>query len=164
MASTQKLTEWQRRHKELLEEALINFDAYQELGFLRRDTSSLLKTNEPQSSRDIKLSQFMHKYGIQPECFEVLKSYCIHGGEFDYALIPDRKLPRIKQQAKRDEEIYRMWVHQNLSIKQITDILRAKHYIVDLQYVSKIIKRMHVTDPNSARNWRPRKHRKSSGQ
>jgi hypothetical protein len=163
MASLQRLTKWQHRHKELLEEALINSDAYQELGYLRRDTSSPLKTAETQSSRDSRLKQFMQKYAIQPECFNVLQSYCINGGDFDYTLIPDRKLPRIKQQAKRDEEIYRLWVYQGIRPKEITDYMRAKGWDIDVQYVSKIIKRMYAADPNRSRNWRPPKQHKSSG-
>ena len=148
------LSAWQKRHKQLLEEALINHDAYQELGYLRRDTSSPLRTTEPQSLRNTKLKQFMQKYSIQPECFEVLRSYCVNGGDFDYTLIPDRKLPRIKQQAKRDEEIYRMVVYQGKRPKEITDYMQAKGWAIDLQYVSKIIKRMQAADPNKSRNSR----------
>jgi hypothetical protein len=156
MAQRDSLTTWQKRHKNLFEEALLNPDLNQELGYLRRDTNSPLQTNEPQSSLDDRLLRLMDKFNIQPECFEVLKKFCRVGGDLDFTLItPLRRLPNARIYAKRDQEAYSMHLQQGKSITQITAHIRSKGFDVDVQYVSKIIKRMNAKDPNKSKNARP---------
>ena len=106
MTQQKNLTLWQEKHKVLLEQALLNPDFYQELGFLRRDINSPLQTNEPESSYDNRLSALMSKYKVQTECFDVLKKFCTVGGELDYTLLPTRRLPNVRAYAKRDQEAY----------------------------------------------------------
>jgi hypothetical protein len=158
MDTPHKLTNWQKRHKELLEQALLNPD-------LCRDNSPLYNSGESQDSSDAGLHKLMSKYGIQIECFEVLKKSCTVGGDLDYKLItPERRLPKVLTYAKRDQAAYNMRVQQGKSVKEITEYLRTIGYDVDIQYVSKIIKRMNAKDPNSSRNYRPRNKHENSGQ
>lgn len=148
-----QLTPYQRKLKQRLEELLLNFGFQQELGYLRRDTSSLLKTTETQGQRDKRLRQLMEKFGIELDFFFILQRYC-SSGEFNYSLIGS--MPRTKTYAKRDQLIYSMWLHQGMKIKQITQNLRSEGWDIDLQYVSKIVKRKRAEDPNPTSNYGPR--------
>jgi hypothetical protein len=156
MAQQNHLSKWQQRHKNLLEEVLLNPDFYQEFGYMCRDANSPLQTNEGQESLDKRLLSLMKKFNVQLECFEVLKRFCRFGGDFDYTLIsPPRRLPTVRSYAKRDQEAYSMRVQQGKSITEIVARLRSEGFDVDVQYVSKILKRMSARDPNISKNCRP---------
>jgi hypothetical protein len=154
MNPRKELTAWQRRHKLLLEEALLNPDIYQELGYIRRDTNSSLQVADAAATLDEKVLRLMNKYGVPSDCFYVLREFCKQGGEFDFFLIPKRKPNSIKPNAKLHpaakhyREAYDLWIQQLKSITEITEILKARGHPVDVQYVSKIIKRMNAKDPN----------------
>ena len=167
MASPQILTKWQRRHKELLEEALLNYDIYQEIIYIRRDTNSPLKVNDSDEYLNERVLRLINKYNLEIIAFDVLKKYCLEGEPPDYGLIPKRRpdTPKPKNkvhpEAKLHRTIYDMWIQQLKSIAEITDILREKHIINgytridDIQRVSKIVKRMNAKDANRGKDYGP---------
>lgn len=163
MPSPKKLTEWQRRHKQLFEQAMLNPDVYLELGYLRRDTSSALKTSDSQESLELKLRHLMDKYKIQSVCLPMLKQFCSIGGDFDYSLVTSpRPLPKLATYTNRDRDAYSLWLNGK-QVAEITETMRAEGYDVDLNYVAKIIKRMNAKDPNRDSSYGPPPGRKSSG-
>ncbi|HEY5268012.1 MAG TPA: hypothetical protein VII94_02665 [Candidatus Saccharimonadales bacterium] len=160
-------TKWQRRHRELLDEVLLNPDVYLELGFIRRDTNSILKIDDSEAYINERILRLMSKYKIELATFDVLKKFCQQGGDFDYNLISKQLLteptPKAKKhpQAKLHRTIYNMWIQQLMTIAEITDILidnktlNGYTRIDDIQRVSKIIKRMNARDVNRDRSFGP---------
>lgn len=153
------LTKWQKRHKVLIEQALDNPFIYQELGYIRRDV--YLHINDNVADINEKILRFIDKYSIwfEIESFDVLKKSVMKGGDLDYSLIPKyqpkQPKPNIKKrpQNKLHWDIYKMWIHQNISISDITDklrddcVLRGLTRENDINRVSRIIRRMRVNDP-----------------
>lgn len=148
-----KLTAYQKRLKQRLEELLFNFGFQQELAYLRRDTSSPLKTTENQAERDKRLLRLMEKFSIELDYFFILKKYCMESGEFDYSLTGS--IPKTRPQAKRDHRIYLMWLHQGMRMSDIARTLQSEQQQIDVQHISKIIKRMRAKDPNPTRDFGP---------
>ena len=162
MDTPQKLTRWQYRHKNLLEEALLNPDVYQELSYIRRDVNSPLIIDDSDAFLDERLLRLMNKFGLQLECFELLKKFCSVGGVFDYSLIPRSNQTRTKPSAKlrpaakHHREAYNMWLQQLMSITEITRVLQSRQIIIDVNHMSKIIRRMSGRDPNRGMDFGPK--------
>ena len=177
MAYPKKLTAWQLRHKALIDEALLNPDVYQELGYIRRDTNSVLKIDDSEAylnERVLRLIDKYRKFGLEDGSFEVLKKFCTVGGPFDYGLIPRYKpsntkpKAKVHPQARLHRTIYNMWLQQLMTIAEITDSLRGQKVLDgwtrldDIQRVSKIVKRMNEKDPNRDRGYGPASGRRLS--
>lgn len=162
------LTKWQRRNKALLDEAFLNPDFYQELGYVRRDYFSALALHEPEMTFDERLLRVMVKYKVPVDCFEVLSKFCTEGGELDYFLIHQLKdsqgHPKIKSKprTKLHWDIYKMSIQQLMSISQIVDSLREQDRlhgltrIDDINLVSHIVRRMNDGDTNRGRSYLPK--------
>jgi len=164
------LTKWQRRHQALIEEALLNSDIYQELGYIRRDTNSIRAIDDSEAYLDERILRLINKYrafGLEDSSFKVLKKFCSEGGDFDYSLVPRYRPGSPKPKSKVHPEavlhrtIYDMWIRGLKSIAEITDTLRS-HGILggksreeEIQRVSRIVKRMNARDPNHGPQYGP---------
>lgn len=148
-----KLTEYQEKQKRLFEEVLLDPDFYYEFSLLRRDAISPLRTSEGEASLDGRLIRLMEKSSVQIECFFMLKKARDKGGDFDFSLI--RKVPREKYYAKRDAEIYRLWLQDRLRPKQIAQKLYKNPSNDEVLNVAKILSRQRAKDPNPKRDYGP---------
>jgi hypothetical protein len=157
------LTKWQRRQKVLIDEAFLNPDVYQELGYIRRDYYSTLAIINPVQSFDERLLRVMAKYKIPIDCFEVLSKFCSAGGDLDYSLINQLKDSKGKPAKKSKPnyklhelhwEIYKMSIHQLMTKSEIVDELRKQDKLHgdtrhdDINLVSHVVRRMNVADVN----------------
>lgn len=154
------LTKWQKRQKILLDQALLNPDLYQELGYVRRDFYSALAMSNPEQTFEERLLRVMAKYKVPIDTFDVLSKFCSKGGELDYSLINQLKdskgKPKLKSKPRTELhwQIYKMSTQQLMSVSQIVDSLRGQDKlhgltrIDDLNLVSHIVRRMNNDDAN----------------
>jgi hypothetical protein len=169
------LTKWQKRHRRLLDEALQNYDVYQELGYIRRDYYSALAIDNPEMSFEERLLRVMTKYKIPIDCFDVLSKFCTSGGDFDYSLIFQHKdskgNPNVKSKPRSELhwQIYKMSIQQLMSISEIVDSLREQNLLHgdtrmdDINLVSHVVRRMNDDDVNRDRRYLPgsgKRHKK----